>query len=334
MAVSNKKFLDIDGLTYFGELLKSKIDAKASKNGNISERFAASQLEVGSSSDTFSIYGDNSVHGIALKKVANGVESVITIPFPWSSGSYTGGNDTVVMLSTMQSAIANESSRLKAEIDGTIDAAGGSATTLSELAEHVAILEDSPVFTGTPGVSVVQTGGEGAVTIGETIRVAGGQTTTVTMSDEIKKALAAKGYVADAVCALRDRLEATTGAGKVGYNATVQGATATTVQAAIAALDSALTSLSGTVGNLTGIQFEIVSALPQSGNLGTIYLMLQTPSSANNNNIYDEWVWLSTVSKWEKIGSTDVDLSNYWSGDSLVAMSNAEIASVVNTVFA
>ena len=41
----------------------------------------------------------------------------------------------------------------------------------------------------------------------------------------------------------------------------------------------------------------------------------------------DEYIYYNN--SWEKIGSTDIDLSNYWSMDNLVAITNGEIDTIV-----
>ena len=62
------------------------------------------------------------------------------------------------------------------------------------------------------------------------------------------------------------------------------------------------------VDGIVGISLEVVASLPASGNAGTIYLV---SNSGTGQNIYDEYVWLTASSRWEKIGTTDVDLSGY-----------------------
>lgn len=96
---------------------------------------------------------------------------------------------------------------------------------------------------------------------------------------------------------------------------------ATQVQAAIDA------SISG----ITGIDFQVVTELPASGVKGTIYLV-------GTSSPYDEYIWLTPASgtaHWEQIGSTDVDLSAYWTmtagqSNSLTALTVAEINAVLN----
>lgn len=89
--------------------------------------------------------------------------------------------------------------------------------------------------------------------------------------------------------------------------------TATEVQSAI---DSALE-------DITGVDFQVVTTLPATGEAGTIYLV---SNSGTGQNIYDEYIY--TNNAWEKIGSTDVDLTQYWAKTELVAITTAEIDTI------
>lgn len=84
------------------------------------------------------------------------------------------------------------------------------------------------------------------------------------------------------------------------------------------------TAINTAISGITGISFEVVQTLPASGAAGTIYLV---SNSGTGTNSYDEYIWLTN--KWEKIGTTDVDLSNYWNTSNLVAITNAEIDTIL-----
>lgn len=60
------------------------------------------------------------------------------------------------------------------------------------------------------------------------------------------------------------------------------------------------------VGQITEFSFEVVQTLPATGDTSTIYLV---PITGSAQNTYDEYLYVSNA--WEKIGSTDIDLSNY-----------------------
>lgn len=69
------------------------------------------------------------------------------------------------------------------------------------------------------------------------------------------------------------------------------------------------------VGKITSFEYKVVSELPavSEGKKGTIYLVAHSGSTAQN--IYDEYIFLpadgSTAARYEKIGTTDIDLTPY-----------------------
>lgn len=68
------------------------------------------------------------------------------------------------------------------------------------------------------------------------------------------------------------------------------------------------------LGGITGVSFQIVASyeeLPTIGENGVIYLV---PNGKTGNNAYDEYIWVTSdgTGKYEKIGSTEVDLSDYY----------------------
>lgn len=82
------------------------------------------------------------------------------------------------------------------------------------------------------------------------------------------------------------------------------------------------------LADITGIEFEVVQSLPQSGEKGTIYLV---PNSGSGQNTYDEYIWVEPTggtAHFEKIGTTDVDLSGYWAKTELTAITTAEIDTI------
>ena len=65
------------------------------------------------------------------------------------------------------------------------------------------------------------------------------------------------------------------------------------------------------IGSITTINFKIVDSLPGTGENNLIYLV---PSSKQEeNNVKDEYIWVDN--SWELIGSTKIDLSNYYTRD-------------------
>ncbi len=64
--------------------------------------------------------------------------------------------------------------------------------------------------------------------------------------------------------------------------------------------------INNAVSGITGIEFSVVSSLPSSGEKGVIYLVA---NGGKTKNIYDEYIWITD--KFEKIGSTEIDLTPY-----------------------
>lgn len=64
------------------------------------------------------------------------------------------------------------------------------------------------------------------------------------------------------------------------------------------------------IANLANLQIEIVDQLPSVGETNIIYLVKKSGSAPD---IYDEYVFVD--GKWEKIGDTEIDLSNYYTRD-------------------
>lgn len=73
--------------------------------------------------------------------------------------------------------------------------------------------------------------------------------------------------------------------------------------------------ISKSVGEITSFEYKIVSSLPSTteGKKGVIYLVAH--SGSTTNNVYDEYIFLpaegSTAARYEKIGTTDIDLTPY-----------------------
>ena len=67
-----------------------------------------------------------------------------------------------------------------------------------------------------------------------------------------------------------------------------------------------------------------VDVLPGVGEPNVIYLL---PKAGPAGDVYTEYMWIDGA--WETMGSTAVDLSNYWSKDDLNVMSSAELQAIL-----
>ena len=74
-------------------------------------------------------------------------------------------------------------------------------------------------------------------------------------------------------------------------------------------------NVASAVGKITSFEYKIVDSLPATteGRKGVIYLIAH--SGSTNQNSYDEYIFLpadgSTAARYEKIGTTDIDLTPY-----------------------
>ena len=71
------------------------------------------------------------------------------------------------------------------------------------------------------------------------------------------------------------------------------------------------------------IQFKSVDKLPATGEANVIYLV----PSAEDSNVKNQSMWID--GKWVSMGSTTVDLANYWSKDELRPMTAEELAAIL-----
>lgn len=98
---------------------------------------------------------------------------------------------------------------------------------------------------------------------------------------------------------------------------TAAAGTKTTQIATTAFVDTAITNA---LAGITGITYEVVTSLPTTGQAGVIYLVAHSHGSGD---VYDEYIWVN--SQFEKIGNTDIDLSDYMKTTDMVAITTAEI---------
>ena len=83
----------------------------------------------------------------------------------------------------------------------------------------------------------------------------------------------------------------------------------------IAGTEEVTAAINTAVGKITSFEYKIVESLPEAteGKKGVIYLIAH--SGSTNQNSYDEYIFLpaegSTAARYEKIGTTDIDLTPY-----------------------
>ena len=112
-----------------------------------------------------------------------------------------------------------------------------------------------------------------------------------------------------------------------------QGAIVTTIDnnstnqqipGAKAVYDLLVASLAG-IDKLTA---QVVTTLPATGKTNVIYLI----ETAADSHIYQQHMYIG--SNWSELGTTEIDLDGYWAKNELVALTNAEIQTIIDDVMA
>lgn len=88
--------------------------------------------------------------------------------------------------------------------------------------------------------------------------------------------------------------------------------------------------LSDAISALTAVKFSVVDALPTTGEDGVIYLVAH--SHTDDDDTYDEYIWLSSTSKFEKIGNTDIDLSGYLKATDVTTIDSTAVTTLWNSI--
>lgn len=83
------------------------------------------------------------------------------------------------------------------------------------------------------------------------------------------------------------------------------------------------------ISDISGFHAEIVSELPETGKTNILYLVAKTEAESGDG--YDEYLYINGA--WERVGSTDIDLSGYVQASEMHAITNTEITAIVNQVW-
>lgn len=87
-------------------------------------------------------------------------------------------------------------------------------------------------------------------------------------------------------------------------------------------------AIAAAVTSASGLHYELVEELPEVGESNVIYLLPNgNESNEEADDFYDEWYYFNDT--WNRIGSTGVDLSNYWSKDELQIMTAEELEEIL-----
>ena len=82
------------------------------------------------------------------------------------------------------------------------------------------------------------------------------------------------------------------------------------------------TEINNKIAAIKTIQIQAVESLPATGESNVIYLVPKA-GGGTAQNVKDEYIWTGTA--FEKIGDTEIDLSNYWNKTDLIECTDAEI---------
>ena len=83
------------------------------------------------------------------------------------------------------------------------------------------------------------------------------------------------------------------------------------------------------IADISGFHAEIVSELPETGKTNILYLVAKSEAASGDG--YDEYLYINGA--WERVGSTDIDLSGYVQASEMHAITNTEITAIVNQVW-
>lgn len=104
------------------------------------------------------------------------------------------------------------------------------------------------------------------------------------------------------------------------------------IEAAIAAAlvgyattDYVTQAIATAIASVQTLRIEIVSSLPETGESNVIYFVPMTDPKESNS--YEEYIWIN--GGYELIGTTQIDLSDYWSKTELTAMTAEELEEIL-----
>ena len=84
-----------------------------------------------------------------------------------------------------------------------------------------------------------------------------------------------------------------------------------------------LTDVQGIIAGIARFTISVVDALPETGAPMVLYLVPRAQNLQTETNIYDEYLWIAELSKYEHIGTTAADLSEYAKSADLSAVATS-----------
>lgn len=87
------------------------------------------------------------------------------------------------------------------------------------------------------------------------------------------------------------------------------------------ALTKALQIIKAELDAKSTLKLQTTTSLPSTGDSNVIYLVPITGSDR-----YEMWIYSNST--WHDLGPMELDLSNYWNGTNLIAMSNTDVQNI------
>ena len=319
--MSNYKYLDDNGLIYYHSKVKALLNNKVDK---VSGK--------GLSTNDYTTTEKNKLSGIATGAEVN-QNAFSNVKVGSTTIQADGKTDTLELAGGTNITLTPDATNDKVTIATSAQAnviesikVNGTAQTITSKAVDITVptatsdLTNDSDFITASDYATNQKGG--TFKAGGTIYVHNGQIKASQLTSEQAESNTYNNDVAS-VLAVKNLLN--------GRNLETTGNKVTSISSSSTdtqypSAKSVYTSIQDAIGSITGISFEVVQTLPETGTAGVIYLV---PNSGTGMNIYDEYVWIASTTSFEKIGSTDVDLSNYVQKTEMVAITNAEIDTIV-----
>lgn len=292
------KYLDNNGLLYFWQKIKTVFATQSDLN-DLSDRVDDIVSEGGEPN----VIDTVKVNGSVLTPDANKAVNIIVAQGSANGTIAVNGSDVSVKglgSAAYTNSNAYDAAGAAAAVLGTSTDAATANTVYGAKAAAAAAQSDVDALEGLVGATAVSTQISNAI---------GGLDSSV--SAETNKAIASL-TITDGKITGNTKVTVPT-----NNNQLTNGAGYQTASDVTSAINSAL-------ADVTSISFEVVQTLPATGAAGTIYLV---SNSGSGTNTYDEYIYVSN--KWEKIGTTDVDLSSYWNTTNLTAITNSEIDTIL-----
>lgn len=293
MATYNK-LLDENRLAQLWALIKGKfVQAETGKGLSTNdfttdEKNKLSNIEVGAN--------ENIIEGIAVNNVdITPVNKRVNLVVPTKVSDLT--NDKKFQ-TNVEVASAIKGSGYQANVIETVKVNGSILDVDSKKSVNVIVPTDNSVLTNGAGYQT---------------------------ASDVSNALTNSGYQANVIETIKVNNVALTPTSKTVNITVPTDNSALTNGAGYQTAKNVTDAINEAIGGLTGISFEIVETLPTQGKTGVIYLIAHSHGTKDN---YDEYIWLEKSKSYEKIGNTDVDLSNYVTKNDITIMTEQELAAI------